>query len=113
MHLCVEFVCFIFLPMIECALSFKISCTYHARYALIGTSFTKIFFEQTNVRCSKGWCVHNYFCIHNTTGLVQSRSGYIPIGLYVPIETYRHTSMSRSGYFDIYLPLFLIQVICA
>ena len=25
----------------------------------------------------------------------------------------RHTSMSRSGYFDTYLPLFLIQVICA
>ena len=24
----------------------------------------------------------------------------------------RHTSMSRSGYFDTYLPLFLIQVIC-
>ena len=51
----------LFLPMIECALSFKIPCIPCAICACLYF----IYKYSLNIRCSKGWCVHNYFCTHN------------------------------------------------
>ena len=50
----------IFLAMIECALSFKIPCIPCAICACLYFIYKYSF----NIRCSKGWCVHNYFCTH-------------------------------------------------
>ena len=72
MHLCVEFVfVLLFLPMIECALSFKIPCiyTYHARYALVFTSFTNILWTYAVQRV--GMCITisvHTIIKNNTTG---------------------------------------------
>ena len=51
----------LFLPMIECALSFKIPCIP----CTICACLYFIYKYSLNIRCSKGWCVHNYFCTHN------------------------------------------------
>ena len=47
----------LFLPMIECALP-CIPCA-------ICSCLYFIYKYSLNIRCSKGWCVHNYFCTHN------------------------------------------------
>ena len=46
--------------MIECALSFKIPCI---PCAICACSYF-IYKYSLNIRCSKGWSVHNYFCTH-------------------------------------------------
>ena len=51
----------LFLPMIECTLSFKFPCIPCA----ICSCLFFIYKYSLNRRCSKGWCVHNYLCTHN------------------------------------------------